>query len=104
MARSLEPYRPRKMDRSTRAAVQGIDGQAHLARIQDRARAELAAGRISDIAKVTRHGVGAAGLIAMQTEAAAQLAPWAGEDITRIARVGMNGIAGVIAELADPFA
>jgi hypothetical protein len=93
----LELYRSRKLSRAGSRQVQ-------LARAQDRARAELAAGRVSDIAKVTRHGVAAAGLIAVETEMAAQLAPWASEDVARIARVGMAGISGVIADLADPFA
>jgi hypothetical protein len=98
-----EPYRRRTLDRSTRAAIKGVDAQVQLRRAQDRARAELAARRISDIAKVTRHGIAAAGLIAYEAEIAAQISPWAADQIAAVATTGIVGIRGVITDLADGF-
>lgn len=101
---ALESYHPRSIDRTTRTAIRSIDTQAQLARVHDRHRRELAAGRISDIVRVTRHGIAGATVIAAEAELAVQVAPWAEREIVALARTGIGGIRNVISDLADPFA
>lgn len=80
-----------------------LDRACEVQRSHDRARAELAAGRITDVTNVTRHALGAAALIALEAEQAAQLSPWAASQIESVARAGVTGIRSVIIDLANEF-
>jgi hypothetical protein len=92
---------PLRRDRLARAASNTIAMQSGVSRSRDEARAELAAARISDLAKVTRHGIGAAALIAYEAEVAVQMSPWAADQIAGVATTGIAGIRGVISDLAS---
>lgn len=100
---ALEPHRARALDRTTRTAIRSIDTQAQLARVHDCHRAQLAAGRISDLVRVTRHGLAGASIIAIEAELAVQMSPWAEREVVAIARTGIGAIRNVISDLADPF-
>jgi hypothetical protein len=102
MGKSLERYSARP-NRQTSRALERLDHGQSLARANDQAQAGLAAGRISDIARVTRHGLGAASHIAAEAQMAAEVAPWAADDIARIARTGFGAIQSEIANLTDPW-
>jgi hypothetical protein len=97
---SLDPYRPRSLDRPTRRTHAGLDAATDLTRAHDRARAELAAARITNLAKATRHGIGAAALIAAEAEMATQLSPWAAQQIAAVAGAGLTGIRAVVVDLS----
>jgi len=90
-------------DRVTSRALARVEAAASLQRRRDLAKAELAAGRISDITRVTRHGMAAASVIAVDAELAAHIAPWAQDAIARIARSGMNSIKAQVDGLGNSF-
>lgn len=100
---ALEPYRGGMPGRQSSRALDRLGRELVLRRAADQARAELAAARISDIDKVTRHGVAATTHIALDAQLAAEAAPWAAGDIARIARRGMGAIEREVDKLADPW-
>src|SRR5205085_2750480 len=82
---SIEPYRHRPVARATARELAALDSRGSVQRARDLARAELAAARISDLTKVTRHGTAGAALIAYEAEVAAQMSPWASSQIAGVA-------------------
>jgi hypothetical protein len=100
VSEALELYRKRS-PRTVSQALARVDDRKLVARAADQAEAELAAGRISDLTKVTRHGLAAGATIALDTELATTAAPWATPELVRIARRGMQGTESVITDLAD---
>ena len=100
---ALEPYRGARLDRRTSKQLDHVEREALTRRARDQARAALASARVSDIAQVTRHGVAAAGVIALEAEAASEVSPWASKAIARVAQAGINGIVGEITKLSDPW-
>jgi hypothetical protein len=81
--------------------VAQVRHDAAIERAIDEQRARLAAARMSDLGRVTRHGVATAFLIAADAEVAAEAAPWAAREIIAIAQVGLHGLRSELAGLAD---
>lgn len=96
---ALAPTGDRKLNRQ----ITQVERALALQRAVDVAHAQRAAGRISDITKVTRHGLNAASMIALETELAVLQSPWAEQQLRSVAVTGVLGIRAVVADLADPL-
>ena len=103
MPSSLEPYRGRAPAKRTAQTLDRINDAKLIRRAEDRARAELAAARISDAVGLTRHGMAGGACIGLEAEFNAVASPWAAEDIIRMARAGNAVIRAEIEKLADPW-
>ena len=99
----LVPFKPSAVERRASRAIQHLVSETGVARAEDEATAALTAGRISDLARVTRHGVIAATEIGFELELQARMveSPFLREGMARIAHSGMEGIRRQIEDLAE---
>jgi hypothetical protein len=92
------------LDRRTSRALDLLDAHASVARAKDRARAERAAQRTSDIRAVTNHAIAAAASVGCEMETAMSQAPLLKSAIAALALSGVAGMKQQIDQLADPMA
>src|SRR4051812_1190395 len=97
------PGQAKVLDHQTTRALVQTARIAVVQRAADRARADLAIGRVSDIRRVTRHAIAEGLDIALDVEPAAGMAPWATQDFMRIARSGFGAMDGTIRGLQDAW-
>lgn len=102
----LVPYGRGRLDKRAGRALDRIEERTALARKQDQAQAVLTAARVSDLQRVTRHGLMAATTIGVEFEmqAACVESPFVHRALAQIAQTGMRGIKSQIDDLADPLA
>ncbi len=93
-----------KLSRQVARESRSIEAAKAVQGEHDRARAELAVGKISDVTRVTRHGIVGATYIGEDAETAVQLAPHRVRGIERIVAAGEIGITQQIEKLSDPWA
>jgi hypothetical protein len=96
---SIDRYRHPQLDRRTSRALVEVADQALTQRAIDKARAELARERISDLQVVTQHGLMAATEIAVVETWCADRAPQATGRLAHIANIGTAAIGSVLADL-----
>jgi hypothetical protein len=99
----LIPHDGRQLDRRTGRTLDALDSRSTLARARDRARAERAAQRISDLRVVTNHGLGAVTSIGVQFEQAAQQSPVMVGALLQIALSGAQAIKQQVDDLGGPL-
>lgn len=102
----LVPFGRQDLDKRTTRTLAHIEGRAAVERTTDKAKAALAAGRVSDLQRVTRHGLVAAASIGVEfeMEASAVESSFVHKGMARIAGAGLAGIKRQIDDLADPLA
>lgn len=100
MSNSLELYRSRKVSRVERREVEIADARGYIQARRDDIAASRAVSHVTNVTRLTRHGIAGATLVAEEAEIAAQRSPWAAQQIASVAEAGISGIRAAIVEFS----